>query len=335
MAGKPGRFGTAADWQGPCRAAQEIAAHDAAAIRRFLERAYRPFRVEGADGAAGRMTGYFEPELRGSLTRTSRFVTPIRSRPDNLIDVDLGQFREDLRGRRIAGRVENGRLVPYAARQDIERGAIDDRAPVLAWVDDPVDAFFLHIQGSGRIRLTDGSVLRVGYAGQNGHPYTAIGRVLIEDGHLTRQTVSMETIRGWMADNPDRAAALMDHNASYIFFRRLDLADPQAGPLGAEGLPLTPERSLAVDAAYYPYGVPIYLTTQVPDPAQAGGSRTFRKLMMAQDTGGAIRGAVRGDIFFGSGPQAGALAGPMKALGRFHVLVPHGLSGQAGASGKR
>ncbi len=326
LAGPTGAFGSADIWQTPCRAAASVDVKASANIRAFLEHHYYPFEVSGSRGVDGLITGYFEPELRGSLVPTERFATPLKARPGDLIDVDLGAFRDDLRGRRIAGRIENGRLVPYASRGDIEDGALEGRADTLVWIDDPIDAFFLHIQGSGRIRLRDGSILRVGYAGQNGHPYTAIGRVLIDQGQLTREAVSMDTIRQWMADNPDQAGPLMAHNASYIFFRRLDLADPDDGPLGAEGLPLTPLRSLAVDAKFYPYGIPVFLRTDVPDPAVRGKTVPFQRLMMAQDTGGAIRGAVRGDVFFGSGDAAGALAGPMKAPGRFHVLLPRALN---------
>ncbi len=268
------------------------------------------------------MTGYFEPELKGSLVRDETYNTPIRALPEDLVQVDLGQFRDDLRGRRIAGEVKDGRLVPYADRADIQAGALGEKERVLAWVDSPIDAFFLHIQGSGRIRLPDETVLRVGYAGQNGHPYTAIGRVLIDEGEIPRQRISMQSIRAWLAAHPEDASRVMETNASYIFFRPIDVSDPALGPLGSQGVPLAPERSLAIDPRYHAFGMPIWVETKAPTSSSVDDPAVFRRLMIAQDTGGAIRGVVRGDLFFGHGEEAANRAGRMNSPGRFYVLLP-------------
>ena len=207
-----------------------------------------------------------------------------------------------------------GRLIPYHNRHQIERGALRGRKLELVWVDSAADAFFLHIQGSGRIRLRDGSVLRVGYAGTNGHPYTAIGRDLIARGAILREKMSMQAIRDWMSANPAEGAALMRTNKSYIFFR--ELTGP--GPLGAQGVALTPERSIAVDRSALPLGLPVWLDTTLPD----GAATPYRRLMVAQDTGGAIKGAVRADVFWGPGARAARMAGAMKSPGRYWFLIP-------------
>jgi membrane-bound lytic murein transglycosylase A len=239
---------------------------------------------------------------------------PLYRKPDDLVMVDLGEFRENLKGERIAGRVIDGRLRPYEDRTRIEGGALKGRDLEMVWVDDPVDAFFLHIQGSGRITLEDGSVMRVGYAGQNGHPYIAVGRELIARGVLTKENVSMQSIREWLHANPGEASGLMNKNPSFVFFRPLD----GEGPLGAQGVALTPGRSLAVDRSFVPYGLPVWLDAQDP----LDGAARVRRLMVAQDTGGAIRGPVRGDVFWGHGADAELRAGRMKSPGRYYLLIP-------------
>jgi len=213
--------------------------------------------------------------------------------------------------------VVSGNLKPYEDRKAIVEGALDPRNLEIVWVDDPVDAFFLQIQGSGRVTLEDGRVMRLGYAGQNGHPYVAIGRELIARGALTRETVSMQSIRAWLAANPAEAAALMNANPSYVFFREL----PGDGPVGAQGAALTPLRSLAVDRRFVPLGTPVWLDAEHPDP----GTARLRRLVVAQDVGGAIRGPVRGDLFWGHGDAAADLAGRMKSPGRYYLLLPKGL----------
>lgn len=314
-----GLAGRARDWRAPCAQAAAIGANDHAAARAFLESAFRAYTVADENGGPeGLFTGYYEPDLRGSLTRQGRYTIPLHARPADLVTVDLGEFRPELRGQRIAGSVQNGTLRPYASRERVNAGALDGRTDVLVWVDDPVDAFFLEIQGSGRVTLPDGRVLRLGFAAQNGHPYVAIGRTLIERGALTRETVSMQSIRAWLAANPTQARAVMETNPSYVFFRVLD----GDGPLGSEGVALTPGRSLAVDRAFLPMGVPMWLDAEDPlDP-----SARVRRVLMAQDTGGAIRGVVRGDVFWGAGNDAAERAGRMRARGRYWLLLPVAVS---------
>lgn len=260
------------------------------AAKTFFERNFRPMRVETQGG--GFFTAYFEPEFRGSLRRSQRFNTPLLARPDDL-----------------------GTRKPYFDREEIERGALARRHLELVWLD-PVDAFFIHIQGSGRIRLPDGRVLRVGFDGRNSLPYTPIGRTLIERGALTADTVSMQTIRAWLEANPAQAAEVMRENRSYIFFKILPDRPLSEGPVGGAGLPLLPRRSLAVDHRLWPYGLPVFVDTQLP------GGGAFRHLLIAEDTGTAIRGPARGDIFLGSGTEAGDEAGLMKHSGDFIVLMP-------------
>jgi membrane-bound lytic murein transglycosylase A len=234
-----------------------------------------------------------------------------------LVEADLGSFIPELRGRRVAGQVRDGRLHPFPDRAAITGGALRGQGLELAWVDDPADAFFLHIQGSGRVRLDDGAVLRLGYAGWNGHPYFAIGRTLVEQGVLTREAVSMQAIRAWMTQaGPAEAAALMARNPSYIFFRRLDLP-PEAGPIGTLGAPLTPMRSIAVDRTQVPLGLPVWVAGT--DPLTGA---PLRRLTVAQDTGGAIRGPARADLFTGWGTEAAERAGRMRDPAALFLLVP-------------
>ncbi|MBM3523018.1 MAG: murein transglycosylase, partial [Alphaproteobacteria bacterium] len=249
----PAVFGPAEAWRGACTALRS--AGDGPSLRRRLEAEFMPVAVTDGDEPHGLFTGYFEPELQGARRPDTRFRTPIHAAPVDLVSVDLGQFREAWRGERVAGRVVDGRLRPYDTRAEIDAGSLGQRAAVLAWVDDPVDAFFLHIQGSGRIVLDDGGLLRVGFAAQNGHVYVPIGRVLVERGELAREQVSMQSIRRWLADNPDKATELLHRNPSYVFFRAIE----GEGPLGSEGVALTPGRSLAVDRSRIALGVPVWL----------------------------------------------------------------------------
>jgi membrane-bound lytic murein transglycosylase A len=314
--GPHGFAGRAADWRVPCRAigAQARLRNDADGARRFFERYFRAYAVRGAEGHDGLFTGYFEITLKGSRRPTARYNVPLYARPPDLVMADLGTFSSAFRGRSIAGRVERGRLIPYADRAAIEKGALVGRGLELAWVDDPVDAFFLEIQGSGRVRLEDGSVMRVGYAGKNGHAYTAIGRVLVDMGALKLEAVTMGSIRAWLAANPARARAVLTKNRSFVFFREIQ----GPGPIGAEGVALSTGRSLAVDRKFLPLGVPLFVAADDP----AGRLAPVRRLMVAQDTGGAIRGPVRGDIFFGHGAQAAATAGQARLRGRYWILLP-------------
>lgn len=306
--------GVIADWHRPCRALSVIADMSPAGIRAFVEREFVPFAVSDGTRRDGLFTGYYEPLLRGSLHQAGRFSYPLYRRPADLVSVDLGRFREALRGERVAGRVSDGRLVPYPTREEIDRGALSGRGLELAWVDDPTAAFFLHVQGSGRIALPDGRQLRVGYAGQNGHVYASIGRELVRRGEMTADQASLQTIRAWILEHPDQASALFAHNPSYVFFRILE----GPGPIGSQGAPLTARRSMAVDRRFLPLGLPVWI--DLPDPDEPTGR--LQRLMVTQDTGGAIRGPVRGDVFWGHGAEAERRAGRMKARGVYYVLLP-------------
>jgi membrane-bound lytic murein transglycosylase A len=322
MGGSGAFAGQVGDWARACAEADRTAA-DPAAARSFFETAFAPFAVTDGGKAEGLFTGYYEPLLSGSRAPDARYRHPLYRRPADLVSVDLGQFDPELAGRRIAGRVEDGRLRPYADRAAIDGGALAGRDLELLWVDDPVDRFFLEIQGSGQVRLADGGTVRVGYADQNGRPYRAIGKDLIEAGAIPRERMSMQAIRAWLEANPDQAPGMMAKNGSYVFFRELPELATAPGPLGAQGVPLTPGRSLAVDRKFLPLGAPLWLDTTAPFP---DGDRPLRRLVVAQDTGGAIRGPVRGDVFWGADALAEHVAGHMKSPGRLFILLPRGLT---------
>lgn len=312
-------------WQRVCAAANGADARDASAVRTFFERHFIPYQVAAADGRdTGMVTGYYEPLLYGSRSRTARFAVPLYASPDDLLTVDLTELHPDLKGRRLRGRVEGRRVVPYWSRADIEGGKAPLTDKVLAWTADPVEAFFLQIQGSGRIKLTDGSVMRVNYEDQNGHPYHSVGRVLVERGELPLERASMQGIIDWGRRNPQKLAALLNENPSYVFFREVPAfapGTPEAeidGPIGALGVPLLRERSIAVDPRSIPLGAPVFLATTYPLSA-----KPLQRLVLAQDTGGAIRGAVRADFFWGFGDDAGREAGRMKQDGRMWLLWPN------------
>ena len=303
------------DWRPACKAASAVEDKSSSAARAFFEKWFRPFAVIDRDGnREGLLTGYYEPELRGARHAGGRFKIPLYGRPGDLVTADLGQFGAALKGRNVTGYVSNGTLVPYPDRKSIDGGHLTDKPEPLVWVDSAIDAFFLHIQGSGRIKLAGGGLLRLGYAASNGRAYTAIGRTLVERGAIARDRVSMQTIRAWLAANPLKAPEVMAQNARYIFFREL------AGnaPVGAQGVELTAGRSLAVDRRAMPLGAPLWLETQDPiDP-----NLPFQRLLIAQDAGHAIKGGIRGDIFFGHGLLAARRAGLMNQRGRYYILLP-------------
>jgi len=283
-----------------------------------------PVQVFNGEEAEGLFTGYYEPELNGSRTRSERFRTPLHTRPPDLVEVDLGQFRQNLRGERVAGRVTGGRLVPYAERREIVKQGIGLQP--LVFVDDPVAAFFLQIQGSGRIKLENGDVIRAAYDGQNGHPYTAVGRILVDRGEISRDALSMQSIRAWLEGHPEQADGLMNENASYVFFKAQPIGDPSKGANGAQGVPLTAEASLAVDLRFHALGVPMWVEGRAPNNQEAEPDVDLRHLFIAQDTGGAIRGPIRGDIYWGTGSYAESVAGRMAHKGRLFVLLPKPLA---------
>ncbi|MEL6961461.1 MAG: murein transglycosylase A [Pseudomonadota bacterium] len=318
--GKHDVYGTADDWRLACNAADDLSeSSQPEDARRFFEAWFQPFAITSDGDNEGLFTGYYEPLLEGSKSRNGAYEVPLHLPPGDLVRVDLGKFDPDLEGRSIRGRIEGQEFIPYHSRDDIVSGALAERDLEFVWVDDEIEKFFLQIQGSGQVRLDDGSVIRVGYADQNGLPYRAIGRDLIEIGALTPENVSLQSIREWLKDNPGRAREIMARNKSYIFFRENTELDPNDGPLGAQSVPLTAGRSLAVDPRHIPLGSPVWLDTSAPWPS---GEQPLRRLMIAQDTGGAIKGAVRGDVFWGAGERAEAIAGHMKSKGRYFVLVP-------------
>ena len=306
-----------------CDAALAVPAEDEAAARRFVEDAFAAWALLSAEGAAeGLITGYYEPVLPGSRARTDRFRLPVYGVPDDLVAVDLDDLYAELKGMRLRGRIEGNRLVPYWTRAEIE-STRPLRAPVLAWVEDPVELLFLQIQGSGQVELASGGRLYLRYADHNGHPYRSVGRYLIQRGELSLEQSSMQGIKTWAAANPRKLREALDANPSYVFFRELppraSLAGVADGPIGAMGAPVSAGYSLAVDPRSVPLGAPVFLDTTMPLSQQP-----LRRLTAAQDTGGAIRGAARADFFWGTGSEAGALAGRMRQQGRMWVLWPRG-----------
>ncbi len=315
-----GFAGTGLDWRPFCQRALRLGAGDHAGLRTVAEEELRPALASNNGVPEGLFTGYYEPELRGSRSRSVRFRVPLYRNPGDILRIDLGDFSPDLAGRKFGARRVGNRLEPYWDRAAIEGGALARRGLELVWVDDPIDAFFLQIQGSGRVSLAQGGALRVGYAGGNGHAYYAIGKELIARG-VPPADVSMQSIRRYLLDHPSEADAIMNKNPSFVFFQKLD----GEGPLGSEGVALTPGRSLAVDRTFFPMGLPVFVAATAPhvDPTQV--DQPFERLLVAQDTGGAIKGPVRGDVFWGHGAEAAEIAGRMKNRGRLWVLVPKGL----------
>jgi membrane-bound lytic murein transglycosylase A len=299
-----------------CEAARAVAVGDEAAARSFFESTFVPWSVVSSEGPdSGTITGYYEPVIAGSRARTDTNRYPIFGVPQDLVVVDLASVNPDVRNLRLRGRLDGRRLVPYYSRAEIEsRGGVD--APVIAWAADPVELFFLQIQGSGLVQLDDGSRIRIGFADQNGYPYRSLGRYLVDRGEMTLDQASMQSIKAWAAANPQKLQEALNQNPSYIFFRELP---PTGGPIGAINAPLTAEYSLAVDRRFVPLGAPVYLSTTYPLSDQP-----LQRLMAAQDTGGAIRGAVRADFFWGSGPEAGERAGRMRQQGKMWILWPLG-----------
>ena len=304
------------DWHTVCARSDELAHPDNAALRAFFEESFTPYQVFNPDGSSqGLITGYYEPKLAGSRVRTERFRYPLYAVPDDLLTIDLGEAYPQLKDLRLRGRLQGKRIVPYYNRAEIEAGKATLQGHELFWVDNAVDLFFLQIQGSGRIELPDGSLVKVGYADQNGHPYISIGRKLVETGELKIEEASMQGIKDWANRYPEKLPALLAQNPSYVFFR--ELPDGLPAPLGALGVPLTEAYSIAVDPRTIPLGAPVFLATTYPNTAEP-----LNRLVLAQDTGGAIKGAVRADFFWGSGEQAGIQAGRMKQGGQMWVLFP-------------
>ncbi len=291
---------------------------NAKTAKQFFEENFRPFAIAPADGG-GFLTGYFEPEMPASPVRTAKFVYPLYRRPPDLVEITdanrpQGWNRELGFGRRL-----DDRIVEYFDRAAIEAGALAGRGLELAFIESAIDGFFIHIQGSARLLMPAGRTTRISFAGKSGHAYTAIGRVLIEDAQLRRETVTMQAIRDWLAAHPDRAAAIMAQNQSFIFFAETDAPDPALGPIAAASVQLSPGRSLAVDRDIHTFGTPIFVSTRGP---LSGDAKPLRRLAIAQDIGSAIVGVARGDLFVGSGLVAGEIAGAIRHAAEFHVLFP-------------
>lgn len=312
--------GTVDDWRAYCDAVARNDINIRVAIETFLV----PWHVTIRGSDDGLFTGYYEASLKGSRVQGGVYQTPIRARPLDHVVVNLGDFKPELSGQRVTGQLTGDAgsyaLKPYPDRAGISLGRVpDDVDRVIAWVDNPVDAFFLEIQGSGRIDMEDGSVVHVGYDERNGHPYTAIGRVLVDRGIMNKDQASMQTIRAWLSKNQNQAQSIMNENKSYIFFREIN----GDGPIGGEGISLTPLRSMAIDHKIWPYGLPFFVDAVAPngDPNQP----RIQRLMIGQDTGGAIKGAIRGDVFWGYGDMPAYNAGLMKSRGSMWILLPQGV----------
>ena len=311
-------IGKKKDWQDVCAKAYDIDENDTFAIRSFFETHFIPYRIANENGSeTGLATGYFEPLLKGSRVRKGKFRTALYRQPDDLLVIDLASAYPQLKGLRLRGKLDGNRVVPYETRAEIEKsGKLAGHE--IVWVDDVLDAFFLEIQGSGRVYIPEsGETIRLAYANQNGRPYRSIGRYLLDRGELKPGQASSQQIRQWIRRNPERLREVLDFNPSYVFFREERIDDPSEGPKGALGVPLTPERSIAIDPRHIPLGAPVFVDTTRPY-----SSVPLQKLMLAQDTGGAIRGAVRADYFWGFGPQAGEMAGKMKQKLKIWLLLP-------------
>jgi len=295
---------TGTDWTNACAAAASWSGDAASFFPQWFE------TVQVGNGATF-ATGYYEPEIAGVRARRSGYDVPVYGMPDNLIEVDLGLFSDALKGKKIRGRVDGRQFVPYYDRTQIEQGALEGHAPVVAWAADPIEMFFLQVQGSGRLKGPDGQVVRIGYAGQNGRDYTGIGKLMKDRGLLGPGQTSMQGIVAWLRANPEQGRAIMRENKSFVFFKELD----GAGPLGAMGYPVAGWTSVAADPKFIPLGAPLFLSA---DRADATG------LWVAQDTGGAIKGANRIDTFWGAGDDARAIAGGMAARGTAWLLLPKG-----------
>lgn len=299
------------DWKTLCEAALKTQAAKA-----FFENNFAAFKIHDPDRPQGLFTGYYEPEAEGSLTKTAQYQVPVYKKPQDLIALnETDQVKTGL----AYGRLVNGSAEPYFTRKDIEQGALSNHGLEIVWLKSWVDAFFIHIQGSGRVKLPDGKIIRLAYAAKTGQPYTGIGHVLLEKNIGTKETMSMEFLRGWMKTHPKKARELMWNNKSYIFFRQIEVPAADLGALGAQQVNLTPLRSLAVDRSIWMFGTPMWIDTTTPPEA---GSKPFQHLMIAQDTGTAIKGHVRGDVYWGWGDEASFNAGHMKSAGAMVVLLP-------------
>ncbi|PJD96909.1 MAG: hypothetical protein CK426_02210 [Legionella sp.] len=308
----------AKDWHPACKAALALDIDQEQNAKSFFQHWFAPVEFYEKEPGPGLFTGYYMPTIKGSLQRTKEFNVPLYEVPNDLITVDLGLFNPDFKNRKVIGRLSGNKLVPYHTREEITKGALKNKARVLLWIHSPIDRLFLEIQGSGVVELEDGSKWFVGYDGQNGAPYTAIAGVLIKQGVMTKDNASMQGIKRYLEAHPDQINAVINQNKSFIFFRKLNLD----GALGSQGVVLTPGYSLAVDRQWIPMGAPLWLSTTRPDSKSPDKSKPMQRLMIAQDTGGAIKGKIRGDVFWGEGEKATLIAGHMKNAGHYWLLLP-------------
>lgn len=306
------------EWKEPCAVARDVDATNGKAVRMFFESFFVPYKVINPDGSdTGLVTGYYEPLLRGARTRGGTYQIPLHRTPDDLLTVDLAGLYPELKGMRLRGRLVGRKVVPYLSRADMLQSNVLAGKELL-WVDDAIEAFFLQVQGSGRVWLSDTKeTVRVAYADQNGYPYKSIGRYLVDKGEMSLEQASAQNIKAWFISHPERREELLSANPSYVFFKEEKLTDTNKGPKGALSVPLTSQRSIAVDAQYISLGAPVFLATTQP-----GTEAPLQHLVMAQDTGGAIRNPVRADYFWGWGDDAGEKAGKMKQRGMMWVLLP-------------
>lgn len=308
----------AKDWQPACLAALKVNPSAAIKVKAFFQEWFSPVEFYDGKPVKGLFTGYYMPFLKGSLTQSKEYNVPIYEVPDDLVSVDLGLFVPHLKNQKIVGRLAGSKVVPYYTREQINKGALKDKARVLLWIHSPIDRLFLEIQGSGVVELQDGSKMYVGYDGQNGAPYTAIAGVLIKKGVMTKDNASMQGIKRYLEAHPKQLDKVINQNKSFVFFRKLNVD----GALGSQGVALTPGYSLAIDRQWIPMGAPLWLSTTRPNSKMPDTNKPMQRLMIAQDTGGAIKGKVRGDVFWGGGDKATLIAGHMKNEGHYWLLLP-------------
>lgn len=307
--------GKNSDWQNVCVAASQLTNPNEKEAKQFFEYWFQPFAVKNFFNPYGLFTGYYLPLLQASEKKSAHFSVPIYALPTDLAKIDLGLFHPEWRGRILVGQVKNNNLYPYPSRADINKGSIAKNTPVLFWSNNLIDVFFLQIQGSGIMQLQNGKKILIGYAGNNGQPYSSIGKFLVKYKDLDSEQISLQSIRTWLNQHPDQINTLLDQNPSYVFFKKL----PNQVPLGTEQVPLTPQRSLAIDSTYLPLGIPLWLDTTLDSEKN---KILFQHLLIAQDTGSGTKGVVSGDIYWGSGMDAENIAGHLKSRGRYWVLLP-------------
>jgi membrane-bound lytic murein transglycosylase A len=303
-------------WKKVCDFADDIKEPSDENIKNYFKKYFNVYTATNIDGSdTGIITGYYQPILKGSKVKTSHYKVPLYTTPQDLITVDLSEVYPELKSKRLRGKLMGNKLVPYLSRAEIDGHASPLAGNEIVWVEDPVEAFFLEIQGSGIIHFDNGDVMQIGYADQNGYPFKAIGSTLVQKKEITMAEASMEGIKNWARKNISKLREFLNTNTSYVFFKKLPNDLP--GPIGALGVSIEAERSIAIDPKFIPLGAPIFLSTTQPN-----SSKPLERLMVAQDTGGGIRGGVRADFYWGSGDEAGRRAGSMKQQGRIWILLP-------------